>query len=464
MPPQTNDPQPLTPGQTGPGIPPEPTVVSPTPPSAPSAGLNSALGQQAVSPASVEVLPSPTQPPLLTGNGLGSATSVLPSQPGSVASSGVVVSNHDTSMQGKPVSLQAFGKPKRRFGMKLALIIVAAIVFLGGGSAAAYFGYYLPHEPQNELLMAVLNTTKQNQFSFSGNINVDSTNSGGVSVKSSFSGASDLSTKDIDIQTTTTVAGVTVPLEVRLVDQNLYIKFGDLSSLVSYISNFAGSDSSATQALTGVFDSVSQDLSNQWIEVDSTVLKQGGATCLLDTNLSLTNADLNLLKNQYEKNQFLTVNDTASDTVNGKAAEKYDISMNDDKLAAFLGGLNQLSASKALTSCEGSKTSSLSAHSLADGDNTPATVWVDKQTNDVVKISSQSTALDIQKQHEKASGSVTLTYGNVSITAPSGAKPYAEVLSEIEQSIATNPNTAPLLNLFSGGTRSGDTSLITQSL
>src|SRR4051812_9207749 len=50
--------------------------------------------------------------------------------------------------------------PKRRLYKKPMVIALAAVLVLAGGSAAAYFGYYMPNQPENIWASALSNTGK----------------------------------------------------------------------------------------------------------------------------------------------------------------------------------------------------------------------------------------------------------------------------------------------------------------
>ncbi len=320
---------------------------------------------------------------------------------------------------------------------KLALVLVAVLV-IGGGSAAAYFGAVVPNKPANVLKSALVNSLQQKQTSFTGTLQASS-GAGGLALKADVNGASNSTAKTADLQLNLTVSGVSFPVEARLVKDNVYIKVGDLSTIASLLGAYSPDAGSLATTL-------SDQLSNKWIVIDSTLLDESGASCILNNNWGLTQADIQLLENQYDKNPFVTIQSTASDSVNGHSAEKFVLSINDDKATAYGNSkvLDNLSIVKEIQKCDKSATS-LPDTSTATGDHktTPITVWVDKSSKRIVKLALQ----DNSSKSATGSFTTTISYAPVSITAPANAEPAVQVLAQIEKDAAANPG---LSNLFSG--------------
>ena len=107
-------------------------------------------------------------------------------------------------------------------------IIAAIVIVLAGGSAAAFFTVYLPHQPWYILDTALKNTMAQNDFTINANVNATTSS---MAVKLASITAANLTGKQIDENLTVTVAGASIPVEVRVVNSKLYFKFGDLSSV-----------------------------------------------------------------------------------------------------------------------------------------------------------------------------------------------------------------------------------------
>ena len=339
-------------------------------------------------------------------------------------------------------------KSKKRGTMVLA--ILAGVLLIGGGSAAAYFGVVVPNKPDNILKAAIVNALQQKQVTASGSFTTDPTASdGGIAAKINFKSQFDTSSKSAAAQINATYSGVSLDIETRYLDQNLYVKAGDLSPLTGLAATFA-------PEVAPVAQTISKQLSNQWILIDSTLIRQAGGSCVVDASWSLTTADQKILTDQYGKNPFTVIQSSSSDTVGGKKATKLVLSIDDDKLAKYVTGLKDLSLVKSLKSCMTDKTSktSIDGSSLADHDHTPITIWVDKGSKQIVKIASHSTAQDEKKNHIKDTISIDLSYGKVSITKPSGAKPVIQVITDLQTTLKGTD--FDLSSLISGISNSSD--------
>ncbi len=354
-----------------------------------------------------------------------------------------------------PLPVPATSSNKR--SLKTALIALAVVLVIGGVSAAAYVGVVVPNKPESILKSAINNTLQQKQVSFNGKVDVEPTgNDGGLAAKVNFKGDSDMVTKTAGTQLDVTVSGVNVGLEARYINQDLYFKAKDLTPLAGLAGTFS-------PQLAPIAQATAKELSNQWIVVDSTLLKQSGGDCILNADWKLTKADLKLLDDQYGKNPFTTIKSTSSDTVSGKKVTKFELSLDDDKMSAFGKNLKDLSLVKAMKSCDIGKgipkgaSDSISNDGLADHDHTPLTVWVDKSSKQIVQIGAHSTAKDEKKDHTKGSLTVGLSYGKVVVTKPEGAKPVMQVFTELQQSL--KGTTVDLNSLFGGSSSGGGASL-----
>jgi hypothetical protein len=331
---------------------------------------------------------------------------------------------------------------KSRFGFlktkraKLALVVVAVLVVLGAGSAGAYFGVIVPNKPENVLKSAIANTLKERQVSYDGTVDVqavDSSKAGATPATSvTFKGGSDLDKNATKAEVSVTVSGVKVQGEVRYVDQTGYVKLGDLTAIKNLATAYSPDAASAISKVE-----------NQWIEIDKTLLKQAKADCVLDTKLTISDADLKMLSDAYTKTPFTTITSTTSDPVNGKAATKFELSIDDNKLGDYAKNFDNLSVVKQLKSCAPQVSDKANYSDLKDNDKTPLTLWVDKGTKRIVKIAGHTTAQDEKKDNTKGTASVTLSYGPVTVDKPANAKPIMTLISEF----------APL---FSGGVQGAE--------
>lgn len=313
---------------------------------------------------------------------------------------------------------------KRRFSKKLKLLLVAVMVvlLLAAGSAGAYFGLILPNKPENVLKSAISNTLQERQVSFDGSTDIqaaDSSKPGAMTATSvTFKGAADLDKNISKAEIAVTMSGVKVQGEVRYVDQTAYIKLGDLGAIKNMATAYS-------PEAAGVINKVE----NQWIEFDKTIIKQANADCVLDAKLTFTDADLTMLSEAYSRNMFAIIQNTSSEDVNGQSATKFELALDDNTMAEYAKSLEQLSVVKQLKDCS-KEIKDPDYDSLKDGDTTPLSIWVDKATKRIVKLSSHTTDYDAKEANIKGTASVTLSYGPVSVEKPENAKPIMTLFSE----------------------------------
>ncbi|MBX4201656.1 hypothetical protein KW803_02045 [Candidatus Saccharibacteria bacterium] len=322
-------------------------------------------------------------------------------------------------------SLDAGAKKKKRF-IKAPLIIAGLAVFvLLASSAGAYFGYYVPNKPENVLAKAVSNSLAESQITTTGSID---SSSNGIAGRVDYTVAVNEASHAVDLKLNASISGVKIPIEVVVINKNLYFKVGDLSSLQGLLSQLAGANNAEVKNLA---DQINKTITNQWIEVDSTLIKEAKLDCLASFPASFSQSDIQALQNAYKSNPFIAISSHSSEKVNGAKATKYQLSVDDNTLSTF--DLNSSGYFKQLNSClkKTSPGSNLNLKSLKDGDKTPVTIWVDNATKRIIKYSVVSTAKDKSKGVD---GSVSgiVNYGQVNISQPANAKPVLNLLNEIQ--------------------------------
>lgn len=350
----------------------------------------------------------------------------------------------------KPASqTTAFGTtsvdPSQSKGKKKLFIaiagILAGLMLLGGGIAAAYVGVVLPNKPENVLKRAFANTLKEKEMTVDGQFKakaVDSTKEDAMpAIKASYNGKFNSIEKASELTLKLTVSGVEFPLDLRYVDGNAYARVGDISALTALAGGYAASFGLDQAQLGPVVQNVSSLISNQWIVFDSTMLTDSGVSCVTDTNLALTDQDIELLGKLYTKHSFAKINSHSDDSIGGKSAIKYELSIDDNKMAQFIEdkNLEGLSFLKALKKCQDPE--KLNTSGLADNDITPITIWVDKGTKRIVRFASQSAKQVAQKSNFEAAVDATIAYGKVSVTKPENAKPAMQLWGELQQELSS---------------------------
>lgn len=446
---------PLTPDQSSTS----PTLSPPQPNSdpqivAPDQSLSSAAPAAASAPA-VAGAPSPGQqpidttppPPVVVSGGFNGGTPNTPTVSGVPPTQPVSVT---PSMPAPNAVPPAVPKKLRR---KTLLIGVATILVLAVGSAAAYVGIVLPNEPINVLKQAMVNSLEQTQVNFTGTLHAASAGGSSTipSVDVSLSGAENATAKTSDVTFGVGVEGVKLSIEALLANQNLYLKAGDLSTLAGLIS--AADPSSAS-----LVNTVSQTLSNQWIEVDKALLEQANLSCVLNTSFTVNQADVNLITSDYSKHGFLTVEKSTGVTVGNQAADEFNVNIDDNKFASFVGGLSGLSYVKSLDSCQPGAAKGLT-NVKGDGQQTPLTVWVSKSNKRIIQLSYTTTSAVQAKSHEQGTFTLALNYNPVTITAPTNAEPAMQVVTQLEQALGgSSSDFNSLIQGFTSGL-SGSSSL-----
>jgi len=333
-------------------------------------------------------------------------------------------------------------RPKKRL-MVMLTVAVVGLALLVGGSAAAYYLVVVPNKPENVLKSALQNTAKQSQVNFDGKV---TSTSSGLAAAVTARGGVDTQAKAMQMTADITISGVKVSVELRFVDNAIYLKFGDLSAIKN-ISEIASSE------YTEVVDKATKPLSNQWIEVDETLLAQAGADCYLDVSWGASQEDLQKLVDHYEMKPFANIKGTDDEAVDGHSATKYDIVIDDNKLSEYFKDIPSVSALEQLKQC-GSKKDPFNERylkELADNDTTPLQIWVDKETKLISKVASQSTPQDKEKDDFTGNAEIKLTYGAVKVEKPEGAKPAVQVYNELRKALGMGSSSSLDLTPSGGG-------------
>ena len=442
--------EPQTPVSSGGTV--KPLIIHPEP-AAPVVALNDVPPMPPASPTVAPTSPSYATPP------------AAPAPPGIVSSSFDPAASAapvvGTVNPGTPMAAASPAiPPSKRRRLKPLLIAATGLIVLLGGSAAAYYGVIVPNQPANVLKSAIINSLQQDQVSLTSALNYQS--SGGSSsippLKLTIDSSRDTTAKTSDLTLGFSGYNVNLSLEARLINQNLYLKAGDLSSLAALLGKLSPSLASPANTIAG-------DLSNQWVEVDSSILQQAGLSCVLNTNLTINQADVNVLSAAYAKNSFIDIQKTSDTTVNGQAAEQFNVTLDDNKAAGFIGGLGDLSSVKSLNSCEPGAASALTKIK-GDNQKDPMTIWVSKADKRVIKLSLTGDAsgnLTNSSSKNTTQGTATfvtsLNYGNVSITAPANAESVLDLYNKLAPTISSlsssGLNLSSLLSGFSGSSTSG---------
>lgn len=329
------------------------------------------------------------------------------------------------------VPVNPSGGSKKRLP-KAAAITLLVIILAGFASAAAYFGAVVPNKPENVLKKALLNTVQEKQVSFKGNITSDQTgkdSDGQLSLKIGMDGKADLQKKASEANTSITVSGINLALAAKYIDNTAYVKASNLSTISSLVAAYSPEAGGIVKSASGIID-------GKWIEIDSTLLKEAGGSCVMDSNWALTDQDVDLLTSQYSKNAFATIKSSSSDNVGSEAATKFEIDIDNKKIEKYSNNLNDLSLIKSLSKCPDSE--ELTKASSGATGTTHLTLWVDKATKHVKQLTYASTSEDKAKYGTSGKATVTFDYKPVSITKPSDATPVMDILAQLQTALSSS--------------------------
>lgn len=398
-----------------------------------------------VAPPSAIAPENPVQPSVSAPQVFGPAQSAPSPEPSAPVQSAAQAGVFPQPSNAGPISASQTAAKTSNKKRNTFLAAVAAGVLLLGAGAGAYWGVIVPNQPENVLKAAVANTLKQERVTYDGVLEYQEANASESlampATKMAFKGGMDMKNHTLQMSLDTTVGGVSVPVELRYLEKTGYVKLGDLGPVKAWAEGFV-------PEAGPLLDKVS----NQWIEIDSTLVKQAKADCILDGSYALNDADLKLLGDAYEKNRFATIRSSSSDKVGDAAATKYEIELDDNKLAAYVKEFEKLSFFKKLKECIGpEETEPFNTRDLADGDKTPLTLWVDRKTKLITKIAGKTTEQDAKKDNLKGEISVVFGYGAVNVQKPEGAKPVMEFMAELQAV------TGGLLGGFGDGAGNGST-------
>ncbi len=330
-------------------------------------------------------------------------------------------------------------EPKTRFGKGKKLSFVAilgiALVVLLGGSAGAYFGIIAPNKPENLLKTAVTKQLQKKQQTTKGTVSLDLKNQDIKNVSVNFNAAIDNEKQAFSTSVEASVSGAKLPLEVRSVDKSLFIKVGDLGSIKG-LAGLAGGPQASS-----IVDGLAKKVSNQWIEVDQSLLKQANAECVTGLMGTFSKKDTDQLVKAYGNNAFFTVKGKSADKVDGKSTTKFELDLNRENLDKFSDSLDQLEAVKKIADCGNQTNKKPSGDKEVAGQAKDALkdttmkfyVWVDGGKN--------LRQVQVVANDKDANATVTMTFTDdkVDIQKPAGAKPVLEVLGDFSQLLGGIP-------------------------
>lgn len=327
------------------------------------------------------------------------------------------------------VAMPVTAIPPARKSKRLKLIVIAALVVfvIAAGSAAGYFGYIAPNKPENVFKAALGSALTDPAGHTKGELEISSQ---GTSAVVSFQSAMDAEQKVAQLAFELTASGLSLPAEVRYVDESIFVMIGDISALRT-LAQLTGINSASLDEL---FVTAERTVVDKWIEIDKTVLGQSDeAKCVLDADWTLSEGDAALLQEAYAKNEFAVIKSHSDDMVDGRAAIKYELDLDAAKAKEFGNDqkLDNLSVVKRLNECaktQATEETDKIEGQITDGlEDTAITIWVDKDTKRFSRyvVASMSDGTEVALD-------ATLGYEPVAVARPEATTPIMDVITEFQ--------------------------------
>jgi hypothetical protein len=315
----------------------------------------------------------------------------------------------------------------------IASIVVVLLVVIFGGVAAAY--YQVMNKPQNVLDKALLNSfdgTKASSMDFEGSLDIKPKSSDTIST--TFTGSTDAKAGAFKLNAKVDATVATINLDVLSADgSTLYLRVSGLDGLASLLGLGSGSTSAAGSAaddplgLDAMIAPLISGLNNQWIQINSSMLKQLTGT---DTsvNTKLSDSDRQKLGDAYKKNEFIVVSKTFSDeAIKGQSSKHYQVTIDKTKLKSFMVAVkaDNISSLKLTSDDIAAFNKSIDKYDL---NKYPVDVWVAKSSKMIDQISFSASS-DGTNVHLR----LTVDGYNkpVKVTVPANAKSFLDVLSNL---------------------------------
>lgn len=309
---------------------------------------------------------------------------------------------------------------------KLLLGLVIALLVLAGGAAAAYYAVVLPNKPENKLLDALVNLSEQKQAKIKSKVDfTDKKSSGEINgFVVDFSVSSDADKKLMGMTGSFGVSGAQFPFEIRVVDENIYLKVSGLSS----IDNLLPPGSEYDEYLRTV-----AALNDQWFVIDRSFLQQMDQSNSCSSSLTFdtsnfSEGDINKIKDAYKKHSPLKVKNTSSEQVDGVSTTKMELeSADSETLKKFVDELESVGPISKLKKC----LESAGVDTGRDQEVKPTNV--NYKVYAFVSSDKQLKRLTLEAEDDTQKFNMTFDFSNQidNVIKPEGAKPIQDLLGSL---------------------------------
>lgn len=319
---------------------------------------------------------------------------------------------------------------KKKNGLTIGLVSIAAVVVVGGSAYGAYNWYQAPQKVITDSLVSMITTTEARYFTGSF-VSESNGNKVSVEVTAKQSGPAG----SLNAKFTINVEGKSYDINGdALFDNsgNLYFKVENLATVASQILEGTGipAETSMTDSLNNLVDKID----GVWVKISSDDIKQfseetsTAQKCFSETAKKYA-SDKNALTeiaDNYNKNQFIKV---SKELGQKDGSFGYELKGDKEALKEFVKKLEDSKIFKAFKDCDSTfeiDSDQLSASSDEAGEGT-IELWVDVWSHKVTKLE-----LKGDSNGDKLNATIIPKYGEkVEINAPSSSISVSELQSYI---------------------------------
>ena len=353
-------------------------------------------------------------------------------------------------------------KGKKKTGLIIGLAIAAVAVIGGGVGAIAYLNWH--ESPEQTLADAISNVWNAK------NIQAEATITGEAKDKDSDFSKIELKMNMIATQNAASMSINTLNIDTKengsyslsvesaySLDDDIYFKIGGIKEAFDgAMKNVDKDEAEELVAISGMVGGVIEVLDNQWIKIDSDLLKEMGVKdqydCYKEKAKALSSEDFKKkVAEIYENHGFIALkDDKVVKTEDGLSY--YSIKIDDKESEAFGEEVEKLDEVKALTSCFDNKLDTDDGEDEEWGDDLDPEFRGDVEKDDedeqkdydlLVGISSWNhtlKAIEAKTSDDDADMSIklNLSYDEKAVELPGDAKNAKDLVEELEKAIQSS--------------------------
>lgn len=395
-----------------PVVPEEPTVIKPSEPEASPATVADPATDAPVSAPQAELGTDPGEAAQPQAVEQPAAPSPAPSPAEQVAA---------------PAAVAAVGSSPKKGKKKLMVLLVAVVValLLIGGVAGAYFGIYVPNQPQKITADALANTANSEKLKstgFEGEVAFEGGEVSKAISSVSFAGAYDMKARSADVNVSVNTVVTKIALDVRTTDgKSVYLKVSGLDGLDKLLTSL-NSGSGQSAAAMSQFAPIIAQVNNQWFVIDEALINQATNGTVPQAGGALSEADAKKIGDIYKKHQFLNIDKRLADeTIHGVSSYHVQATINKAQLKSFLQELKAANIKDLKL-----EQKDIDAIDKVDFSKYPFEMWVSKKDRLITQF---STKLEENGTTFKVRVALKDINKAVSVEKPANAKSVLELMS-----------------------------------